>query len=174
LMGTPAYMSPEQIAAQRITIDRRTDVYSLGVTLYECLTLARPFDAPTREGLYLAIMTAEPPDPRKINKAIPEDLKVVLECALEKNREKRYQTAAAFAEDLRRIRADEPILARRASLLSRGIKFVRRHRAASAAVGALLLALSVAGIVWWLQPGRLTIALPGLDGRVQIDDDPPF
>src|SRR5262245_53753689 len=57
VFGTPPYMSPEQISAQRIRLDRRSDVWSLGVTLYECLTLRRPFDAPTREGVYQAVMT---------------------------------------------------------------------------------------------------------------------
>ena len=107
LMGTPAYMSPEQIAAQRITIDRRTDVYSLGVSLYECLTLRRPFDAPTRERLYQAILTKDPADARELNPALPGDVKVVLETALEKDRDRRYQTALDFAEDLRRVRMHE-------------------------------------------------------------------
>ncbi len=66
LFGTPAYMSPEQLMGKRIPLDRRSDVYSLGVTLYECLTLKRPFEAPTREGLYQAILTQEPPNPRRI------------------------------------------------------------------------------------------------------------
>jgi hypothetical protein len=72
--GTPAYMSPEKIQGEGTPLDRRTDVFSLGVTLYESLTLKRPFDAPTREGLPQAIRTKSPPDPRSFNPAISSDL----------------------------------------------------------------------------------------------------
>jgi serine/threonine protein kinase/formylglycine-generating enzyme required for sulfatase activity len=145
LMGTPAYMSPEQIAAHRITLDRRTDVYSLGVTLFECLTLQRPFDAPTREGLYQAILGRPAPDPRRLNRAIPGDLKVVLETALDKDRERRYATALDFAEDLRRVRCFEPIAARPASAWTKLLRWARRSPAlaATTAVGVVLFAVSV-------------------------------
>ncbi|MGH9362366.1 MAG: serine/threonine-protein kinase, partial [Thermoanaerobaculia bacterium] len=109
LMGTPTYMSPEQIGGR--PVDRRTDVYSLGVTLYQCLTLQVPFEAPTREVLYQRILGSDPPAPRRLNPKISKDLKVVLETALEKNVDRRYQTALDFAEDLRRVRAFEPIRA---------------------------------------------------------------
>jgi serine/threonine protein kinase len=74
LFGTPAYMSTEQLASHRIRLDRRTGVWSLGVTLYECLSLRRPFDAPTREGMYKQILTKDPPDIRHLNPAVPADL----------------------------------------------------------------------------------------------------
>ena len=79
LLGTLHYMSPEQIAAKRIRLDRRTDVWSLGAALYEALTLKKPFESPTRDGLLQAIMTKEPVDPRQINRAIPTDLRTVIE-----------------------------------------------------------------------------------------------
>ena len=122
LLGTPAYMSPEQLTAHRVTLDRRTDVYSLGVVLFECLTLKRPFEAPTREGLYQAILSKDPPDPQTLNRAVPDDLRVICEVALEKDRDRRYQTALELAEDLRRFRTLEPI---RAKPITRWVKFKR-------------------------------------------------
>src|SRR5262249_6995566 len=100
MTGTPAYMSPEQLTAHRIRLDRRTDVYSLGVTLYEALTLRRPFEAPTREGLYKQILTKDPPDARRMNRHISSDLLVVLNTAIEKDQDRRYQTALDLAEEL--------------------------------------------------------------------------
>jgi len=145
LLGTPAYMSPEQITANRIVVDRRTDVYSLGVTLFECLTLQRPFDAPTREGLYRAIIQHPTPDPRRLNRAVRPDLKVVLDTALEKDRERRYSTALAFAEDLRRVRCFEPITARPASAWLKLRRWAQRQPALATATvsGAILLIVAM-------------------------------
>jgi WD40 repeat protein/serine/threonine protein kinase len=142
LMGTPAYMSPEQLMAQRIALDRRTDVYSLGVTLYECLTLRLPFEAPTREQLYQRILTSDPEDARRHNAEIPVDLRVVLETALEKDRERRYRTALDLAEDLRRVRMREPIRARPAGPWVRLRRWGQRNPATAAATVSLFLALS--------------------------------
>ena len=86
-------MSPEQLTRGGIRLDRRTDVYSLGATLYECLTLRPAFEAPTLEALHQAIMTRDPTDPRKLKPQIPPELKVVLETVLEKDRDRRYRTA---------------------------------------------------------------------------------
>jgi len=141
LHGTPHYMSPEQIAPRGAAPDRRTDVYSLGVTLYECLTRRRPFEGPTREGLYHAILTQPPPDPRRFNPAIQRDLKVVLETTLEKDRDRRYQTALDLAEDLRRVREHEPIHARPAGPVLRLSRWIERNRAVTA-----FLVLVVAGL----------------------------
>jgi WD40 repeat protein/serine/threonine protein kinase len=142
LLGTPAYMSPEQLLAQRVRLDRRTDVYSLGVTLYECLTLRRPFDAPTREGLYQQILASEADPPRRANAQIPKDLEVVLLTAMERNRDRRYQTALDFAEDLRRVREHEPIRARPTPALVRLGRWAQRHPAIATGLTTALLALS--------------------------------
>ena len=147
VFGTPAYMSPEQISPGRGRPDRRTDVYSLGVSLYECLTLARPFEAPTREGLYHAILKEEPLDPRRRNRALPHDLAVIVTTALEKDRDRRYATAADLAEDLRRLRESEPIRARPPSLAYRARRFAGRHRAAVASAALLILGLAAATTV---------------------------
>jgi formylglycine-generating enzyme required for sulfatase activity/serine/threonine protein kinase len=153
IMGTPAYMSPEQIAAQRIRIDRRSDVYSLGVSLYECLTLRRPFDEPTRERLYQAILTKSPTDARELNAALPADVRVVLETALEKDRDRRYQTALVLAEDLERLRKRTRILAKPVGPFVRLMRWSRRNPA---------LATSIAGLFVALVTG-LTVALVLLD-----------
>ncbi|MFT7619460.1 MAG: serine/threonine protein kinase, partial [Planctomycetota bacterium] len=139
LFGTPAYMSPEQITGHRVVLDRRSDIYSLGVTLYECLTGTRAFEAPTRESLYQAIMSKEAQPVRKLNRQIPTDLEVVLQCTMDKDRDKRYQTAASLAEDLRRIRKNEPILAKKVSSVGRAWRWSKRRPAAA----VLLLALSI-------------------------------
>ncbi|MHC4955397.1 MAG: protein kinase domain-containing protein [Planctomycetota bacterium] len=143
LLGTPAYMSPEQLLAQRIKLDRRTDVYSLGVTLYECLTLRRPFEAPTREALYKQILTSELPDPTRINKQLGADLKVVIETACDKDRDRRYQTALDFAEDLRRVREFKPIRAKPLGPIIRFRRWTQRRPALATAVLASFLLLVV-------------------------------
>lgn len=153
LMGTPAYMSPEQLTAARLRVDRRTDVWSLGVALHECLTLQRPFDAPTREGLFRAILAQDPPDVRAQNPAVSGELRVVLETALDKDRNRRYSTALAFAEDLRRCRAHEPILARPASVWIKLRRWSERQPAlATASVAGVLLMLVSVGLL--VQTGR--------------------
>ncbi|MAG56322.1 MAG: hypothetical protein CMJ83_08540 [Planctomycetes bacterium] len=146
VFGTPAYMAPEQIAADHGAIDRRTDIWSLGVTLHECLTLQRPFAAPTREGLYRSILTEDPVPPSRVNPAVDPDLDVVVATALDKDPLRRYRTAADFAEDLRRVRELEPILARPAGSWTRFRRWTQRN---TALAGALLMTfvVLVAGLV---------------------------
>lgn len=154
LFGTLAYMSPEQLLAHRVQLDRRTDVYSLGVTLYEWLTLQRPFDAPTREGLYQAIQTKEPQDPRRLNSAISSDLRIVLSTAMEKDRDRRYQSALDFAEDLRRVREKQPIQARPVGPLLRLRRWAQRNPAVAAAVAVAFLCLAVGLTTTLIQKAR--------------------
>ncbi|MBI5849448.1 MAG: SUMF1/EgtB/PvdO family nonheme iron enzyme, partial [Planctomycetes bacterium] len=147
LCGTPAYMSPEQLALGPHAVDRRTDVFALGVCLYEALTLRRPFEAPTREALFRAIQSTEATDPRRLAPAIPRDLAVVVATALQKERERRYATMADFADDLRRVRQFEPIRARKASAWLRTRRWAQRNPSIAASLSALFLVLSVA-LVW--------------------------
>jgi formylglycine-generating enzyme required for sulfatase activity/serine/threonine protein kinase len=146
LMGTKEYMSPEQIATRALKLDRRTDVYSLGVSLFECLTLKRPFDAPTREGLYQAILTKAPPDLRKLNSAISEDLQIVVATAIEKDRDRRYRTALDLAEELRRVRMHEPIVAKPVGPFVRLARWAQRNPGLATAIGGLFAVLA-AGLV---------------------------
>ena len=147
LLGTPYYMSPEQLAADRISLDRRTDVFSLGVVLFQCLTLQRPFDAPSRDGLYRAIMTKDPADIRKLNPALPSDLKVVVETALEKDLDRRYQSALEVGEELRRIREYLPIKARPATPWIKVKRWAQRNPGVAKSLSAATLCLILGLIV---------------------------
>jgi tetratricopeptide (TPR) repeat protein len=147
-LGTPYYVSPEQAAGRRRELDDRADVFSLGVTLFECLTLARPFDGDTTDDVLRKIVSADPPDPRRLNPRIPRDLGLICLKAMEKEPGARYPSMDAFADDLRRLLAGEAVRARPAGPMSRGVKWVRRHRLPTlvGAVGALvLIALAVLG-----------------------------
>jgi formylglycine-generating enzyme required for sulfatase activity/tRNA A-37 threonylcarbamoyl transferase component Bud32 len=147
ILGTPAYLSPEQIVAARGTIDRRTDVYALGVTLFECLTLRRPFDAQSWDQLFHEILQGASPSPRKLNPRIPPDLATVVEVAMEREPGRRYPTALAFAEDLRRVRAFEPIQAKAAGPLGRAWKWAKRKPGPAVGLAALVLfVLSASGL----------------------------
>lgn len=156
VFGTPAYMSPEQLMVRRARIDRRTDVFSLGVTLYECLTGRRPFEAPTRHAMYEAIQYREPPNPRTHDPTISVDLATVVLKALEKDRTRRYPTAAAFADDLRRVREGQAVIARPVGRFGRAVRYARRRPARAALAAALTVgvpsAAALAGYLWSIQP----------------------
>ncbi len=137
LVGTPAYMPPEQLRAKG-EIDRRGDIYSLAVTLYEHLTLQRPFAAPDQLTLYECIERDATPDPRGINPRLPPDLSAVLAKAMEKEPQQRYATALEFAGELRCVRNLQPVRARRIGLLARLRRWTRRNPAAAAALGVMV------------------------------------
>jgi WD40 repeat protein/serine/threonine protein kinase len=149
LLGTLRYMSPEQALAKRGVVDHRTDLYSLGATLYELLTLAPAFDGRDRQELLRQIAFEEPRPPRRANSAIPQELETIVLKAIEKNPSERYATAQELADDLQRFLKDEPIRARRPTPWQRARKWARRHRSivASFAVSVLvLLVLAMAGL----------------------------
>jgi serine/threonine protein kinase/Flp pilus assembly protein TadD len=153
LLGTPAYMSPEQIAAGRVRLDHRTDVYSLGAVFYELLTLRRAFTGTTHEAIFSAIMGKEPRSPRKCNAKIPQDLETICLKAMEKDPDRRYATAGEMAQDLQRYLHGYLIAARRASLLRRTSKWIRRHPTLSVALIAALV-ITVTGMVAWRTAGE--------------------
>jgi serine/threonine protein kinase len=101
-VGTPAYMSPEQITVGRIPVDHRTDIYSLGATLYELLTLRPPFAATGRDQLLALIIQKDPPAPRSIAPKVPRDLETICLKCMEKDPDRRYQSGKELADDLRR------------------------------------------------------------------------
>ena len=141
VVGTPAYMAPEQITGGRAAIDRRTDVYALGVTLYELLTLHRPFETETYDQTIHQILTRDPTPPRRIAPHTPADLETICLRALEKEPHRRFPTAAEMARDLRRWAEGFPIFSRPLGPIGRTIRWVRRHpwRSLAAAATALLL-----------------------------------
>jgi RNA polymerase sigma-70 factor (subfamily 1) len=137
-LGTPRFMSPEQ-AGGRTPIDGRTDVYALGMTLYELLTLRPAFDDEDQVKLLRRIAEDEPTRPRRIDPRIAAELETIVLKAMAKDPADRYTTAAELAEDLRRFLADRPILARRPTLARCAVKWARRHRS--------LVAVGLAGLV---------------------------
>ena len=149
-VGTPAYMSPEQITSGRVPLDHRTDVYSLGATLYELLTLRQPFPGQRRDQVLAQILHKEPQSPRKWNKQVPRDLETICLKALDKDPDRRYQTASALAEDLRRFVNRFAIAAKRAGLMVRLQKWVRRHPALTAALVLAATATGAAGLFAYL------------------------
>jgi serine/threonine protein kinase/Flp pilus assembly protein TadD len=154
LVGTLRYMSPEQALAKRVVLDHRTDVYSLGATLYELLTLRPPFGGADRQELLRQISFEEPVPPRRLDRHVPAELETVALKALEKAPQDRYATAQELADDLRRWLDDRPIQARRPSWLRVAARWARRHRPLVGAVAAVLLMAALLGggtWLWWAQ-----------------------
>ena len=144
LVGTLRYMSPEQALARRGVVDQRTDIYALGLTLYELLTLRPAFDGSDHHELLRQIALDEPVPPRRLNPAIPRNLETIVLKAICKEPSGRYATAQELADDLARFRDDRPILARRPTVLERSLRWARRHRQiVLTAVAVLALALVV-------------------------------
>jgi serine/threonine protein kinase len=141
LVGTLRYMSPEQALATPAGIDHRTDLYSLGVTLYELLTLEPAFAGRDRQELLRQIAFEEPRPPRQLNRAVPAELETIVLKATAKSPAERYATAQDLADDLRRFLEDRPIRARRPTLVQRLRRWSRRHRAVvlTAAAAAVVL-----------------------------------
>jgi WD40 repeat protein/serine/threonine protein kinase len=147
LVGTLRYMAPERF---RGDCDVRADVYGLGLTLYEMVTLRPAFDVPDRLRLIEEVKTREPPRPRSLDPRIPRDLETILLKAIDKEPARRYASAEELAEDLRRFVADEPIRARRTSSLERLARWARHHKAVAALVTALALVFlaGFVGVSW--------------------------
>jgi serine/threonine protein kinase len=151
LLGTLRYMSPEQALGQRLALDHRTDLYSLGATLYELLTLEPAFPGEDRQALLRQIACEEPRRLRKLNKAIPAELETIVLKVLEKSPDDRYATAQELADDLRCFLEDKPIRARRPSIPARVRKWSWRHRGvvSATALTAVLVMSATSGVIAW-------------------------
>jgi hypothetical protein len=145
--GTYFYMSPEQVAAKRAGIDHRTDVFSLGVVLYELLALRRPFEGDTSHQVAAQILAKDPPDIRTIRSRVPRDLAVIAGKALEKDRDRRFQSMQELAADLRRHLADEPIHARPPTRLERVVKWAKRNPGKSSAAAILAVTFTAIALL---------------------------
>lgn len=150
VLGTLRYMSPEQVLA-RPGIDHRADIYSLGVTLFELLTLEPAVGSSNREEMIQQILNGQPRSLRRINRKIPRELETIVLKAMEREPQQRYETAGDLAEDLRRFVENLPIKAKRPSLVEKIIKWSRRHSDLSWASAIFLLCALIgmtAGALW--------------------------
>lgn len=127
MLGTMRYMSPEQASGSRGVIDHRSDVYSLGATLYEMLTGEPVFNGGDRQSLLHQVLNGDPRPLRQINRAIPEEIETITLKALRHSPSDRYQTAQEFADDLHRYLNEMPIAARNPTLIEKTRKWMRRH-----------------------------------------------
>lgn len=147
VMGTLRYMSPEQAGGQRALLDARTDVYSLGVTIYELLTLQPMFDDIDHARMLKKILHDEPVPPRQRNPRVPAELETIVLKAVGKAPADRYATAGELAEDLRRFLDHRPILARRPTVVQRLRKWGRRHPSLVIAAALLLILIAAGSLV---------------------------
>ena len=145
LVGTLRYMSPEQAAGQMALVDHRTDIYSLGATLYELLTLEPAIPGDAGQALLRQIERHDPRPPKLLQPKVPLDLQTVIMKGMAKRRDDRYATADDFADDLQRVLDGKPIVAHPPTLLDRAIRWAQRHRELVAIAGAVCL-LAILGL----------------------------
>jgi serine/threonine protein kinase len=145
IVGTPMYMSPEQAQGHKKNVEHRTDIYSLGATLYFGITKRNPFLSEDVQQILRMVVESEPTDPRKVNPMVPLDLATICMKAMNKNADKRYQTALEFAQDLRRFVAGEPVKARTQTRSEKAARWLKRNRmkAAIIALGLILIFITI-------------------------------
>ena len=139
LVGTLRYMSPEQASGDRTSVDHRTDIYSLGITLYELLTLKPAFPQSDRAELLKHVLDEDPAKPRRLAPDIPRELETIVCKAIDRSPDSRYQHASEFADDLQRFLDDRPIHARPPTISQKLGKWTRRHRRVVTAACCILV-----------------------------------
>ena len=176
LLGTVRYMSPEQAASRHDLVDHRSDVYSLGATLYELLTLTPAFDGTDRQEILSRVADSDPVSPRTLERSVPRDLENIVLKAMEKDPARRYPSAQELADDLRRFLSHEPVRAQQATLAHRARKWGRRHPAVvrSAALALTLAAVGSSVGTWlvWREKDRTADALAAATAaRTRADEE---
>ena len=167
--GSVSYMSPEHALIEQSALDGRSDVFSLGVVLYEALTSRLPFSGSDQEAILQAIQSTTPVAPRRRSRGVPRDLEVICLKALEKDPSDRYQSAAQFGAELRCWMRGAPILARRAPISQRAHRYVSRHRTiATAAVAALLAGTGATALAVQLADDRPRVRIANLASGASV------
>lgn len=169
-VGTPSYMSPEQLDPRRGPVDARADVWALGVTLYEYLALQRPLDGPSRDAIVREVLDGEPVSLAARCPGLPRELAVIVQTAMERDLARRYQSAAALADDLQRFRDRKPIAAQPASALLRGRRWIEREPALAGTLCGLMLVMAVGiaivSVLWFQADSALNDVERLADARV--------
>jgi hypothetical protein len=163
ILGTPAFMPPEQAAANAGQVDRRSDVYSLGAMLYVLLSGKRPFDGESATDILVQILTSDPQPLKKVWPEAPWELEAILARAMARPRDQRYPTAMEFAEDLDRYLTREPIRARRQSFAVLAARKLKKRAGPLLAIGACLALASVAAVFYARSSRPLPPAAAGPD-----------
>src|SRR5262245_42490346 len=154
VMGTPAYMPPEQAQGKLDLIDHQSDVYSLGATMYAILSRKTPFQAETAMDILMKVCNEEPIPPRKHNAEIPPDVETIILKAMQKKKEDRYASSQDLADDLKRYIAHEEIQATRPGFLTHVMRRAKRNKSLVIAVAVAVIALGVVGAVVLRGGGR--------------------
>jgi eukaryotic-like serine/threonine-protein kinase len=172
IIGTPGFMAPEQISGTAESVDRRTDVFSLGATLYMVLSGKPPFKG-TGVDVLMKVVSEDPVPLKKIAPSLPDDLEIIVTKCLEKNPNARYDSARALGDDLKRYIDGEPILARRSSLTHRFAKKIRKNKTIAAVTAAALLiviASAAVGIFSYIRTAQQIQVVSAISRSVEAMD----